>query len=96
MLMNLNKKSTNEEVNKMMFLRKRIFLILLLITLPITVLFYSVSNSININCKNTIVYAKENEMIKYTEKISPLIIKENNNLICDSLTGICGPPPGWN
>jgi len=60
------------------------------------VLFYNISNPININFKNTIVYAKENEMIKYTEKTSPLIIQENNNLICDSSTGICGPPPGWN
>lgn len=75
-----------------MFLRKKIFLLLLLI-IPIMVLFYNVSNPINY--QNTIVYGKENEMIKYTEKISPLIIKENNNLICDSSTGTCGPPPGW-
>ena len=80
----------------MMILRKRTFLILSLITTLIMVLFYNISNPININCKNIIVYAKENEMIKYTEKISPLIIQENNNLICDSSTGICGPPPGWN
>ena len=77
----------------MMFLRKRIFLKLLLITIPILVLFYSVSHPID--CKNTNVYSKENGIIKYTEKISPLIIKENNNLICDSSTGVCGPPPGW-
>jgi len=77
----------------MIFLRKKIFLILLLITIPIMVLFYNVSNSAN--CKNTIAYGKENEIIKYTEKISPLITQENNNLICDSSTGTCGPPPGW-
>ena len=77
----------------MMFLRKKIFLILLLITIPIMVLFYNVSNSAN--CKNAIAYGKENEIIKYTEKISPLITQENNNLICDSSTGTCGPPPGW-
>ncbi len=80
----------------MIFLRKRMFLMLSLMTILIMVLFYNISSPININCKNTIVYAKENEIIKYTEKISPLIIKENNNLICDSSTGICSPPPGWN
>ena len=78
----------------MIFLRKKIFLILLLITIPIMALFYHISNPIN--SQNSIVYGKENELIKYTEKISPLIIKENNNLICDSSTGTCGPPPGWN
>jgi hypothetical protein len=78
----------------MIFLRKKIFLILLLITIPIMALFYHISNPIN--SQNSIVYGKENELTKYTEKISPLIIKENNDLICDSSTGICGPPPGWN
>ena len=45
--------------------------------LPISVLFYSVSLSMNGKSKNTIV------------------IKADNHLICDSSTGVCGPPPGW-
>jgi len=73
--------------------RKRYFLILLLITIPIMALFYSVPNPIN--CNNLNVYSKENETIKCTEKISSLTIKGSNNLICDSSTGVCGPPPGW-
>jgi len=77
----------------MIFLRKKIFLILLLVTIPIMALFYHISNPIN--PQNSIVYGKENEIIKYTEKISPLITQENNDLICDSSTGTCCPPPGW-
>ena len=77
----------------MIFHRKRIFLMLLLITIPIMVLFYSVPNPINCNDAN--VYSMKNEIIKSMEKINPLIIQENNNQICDSSTGTCGPPLGW-
>ena len=77
----------------MIFHSKRILFILLLMTIPIMILFYSVPNPINCNDAN--VYSKENEIIKSMEKINPLIIQENNNLICDTSTGICGPPPGW-
>jgi len=69
----------------MIFHSKRILFILLLMTIPIMILFYSVPNPINCNDAN--VYSME--------KINPLIIQENNNLICDTSTGICGPPPGW-
>ena len=77
----------------MTYFRKKMFLVFLFITMPIIVLFFNTSHTMNFN--NTNVYSKENGMIKYTEKISPLIIMENNNLICDSSTGVCGPPSGW-
>jgi hypothetical protein len=57
------------------------------------ILFYSVPNPINCNDAN--IYSMENEIIKSMEKINPLIIQGNNNLICDTSTGICGPPPEW-
>jgi len=62
---------------KIMLLKRRVFPILLLMILPITVLFYSVSQSM------------DNKLIHTT------IIKEDNHLICDSSTGVCGPPEGW-
>ena len=57
------------------------------------VLFYNVPSPVK--CNNTNVYNRESNIIKYTEKISPLAIKENNCQICNSLTGVCAPPPDW-
>jgi hypothetical protein len=60
-----------------MLLKKRVFPILLIIILPISVLFYSVSQSMD------------------EKTIHTTIIKADNHLICDSSTGVCGPPEGW-
>jgi len=60
-----------------MLMRKKMVLILLAIIIPITVLSYSVSQSMN------------------KKSIHSTIIKGDNKLICDSSTGVCGPPEGW-
>jgi len=41
------------------------------------------------------IYIKEINIDKYVRDINTLTIAENNNQICDSLTGVCTPPPGW-
>ena len=66
---------------------------MLLISLAIVGLVYGVASSINSENANT--YCKEINIDKHVEDINTLIIPENNNQICDSLTGICNPPPGW-
>ena len=80
----------------MRFLRKKIFLRLLLIVLPFIILSHnipcpSIWNDANACNKEE----EEDRIVVYTEKISPLIVKESNILICDSLSGVCGPPSGW-
>jgi len=76
-----------------MFIRKKISFLLLLAIIPFTVLFYNVSQSMN--DKNTDVDNKENGIIEYNQKIESTIIEEGNNLICNSSSGVCGPPQGW-
>ena len=63
---------------------KAIFRTVVLISLTIVTLVYGVTYSLDIEEAN--IYSKE---------INTLIIPENNHQICDSLTGICNPPPGW-
>ena len=77
----------------MIISRKSIFRTALLISLTILVLSYGVTSSINSENANT--YCKEINIDKHVEGINTLIIPENHNQICDSLTGICNPPPGW-
>jgi len=77
----------------MIISRKNIFRTVLLISFTILVLAYGVTSSINSENVNT--YCKEINIDKHVEDINTLTIPENNNQICDSLTGICNPPPGW-
>jgi cell division protein FtsL len=78
----------------MIISRKGIFHKVLLISLTVVVLVYGVTFSINSEKANT--YCKEINIDKHVEGINTLIIPENNHQICDSLAGICSPPPGWN
>ena len=73
--------------------RKSIFRTVLLISLTIVTLVYGVTYSIDIEEAN--IYSKEINIDRDVEDINALIIPENNNQICDSLTGVCIPPPGW-
>ncbi|MBA7637223.1 hypothetical protein ES703_44861 [subsurface metagenome] len=77
----------------MIISRKNIFRTVLLISLTIVTLVYGVTYLMGIEDAN--IYSKEINIDKYVRDINTLIITENNNQICDSLTGVCTPPPGW-
>ena len=77
----------------MIISRKSIFRTVLLISLTVVTLVYGVTYSIEIEEAN--ICSKEINIDRDVEDINTLIIHENNNQICDSLTGICNPPPGW-
>ena len=78
-----------------MFILRKIFsskvaiILLLLLTL---LLFVGVSS---LNSENCSISDNELKIINKAENISISILPENNDQICDSRTGICGPPPGW-
>ena len=78
----------------MIISRKSIFRTAVLISLTIVTLVYGVTYSIDIEEAN--IYSKEINIDRNVEDINTLIIPENNHQICDSLAGICSPPPGWN
>jgi len=73
--------------------RKSIFRTVLLISLTIATLIYGVTYLMDSEDAN--IYIKEINIDKYVRDINTLTIAENNNQICDSLTGVCTPPPGW-
>ena len=77
----------------MIISKKSIFRTALLISLSIVTLVYGVTYLMDIEDVNT--YSKEINLDKYTEDINTLTITENDNQICNSLTGVCSPPPGW-
>jgi hypothetical protein len=89
----LDRKSTKKGVNIMTTSRKNISRTVLLITLTITVLVYSVIYSLN--SENANIYSKEINIDEYIEDVNILAINGNNNQVCDSSTGVCGPPPEW-
>ena len=75
--------------------RKNIFLkgiLILLVTVP----FIFVVRS-SVICENISTYSEDIKIGKNIESIgnSVIVIPENNAPICDSSTGVCGPPPGW-
>jgi len=74
--------------------RKNIFYKGLLIFLVIIAPFILVVQT-SLNDENTSSYSKEIKIDKYTESINNSCISENNGQICNSSTGICGPPTGW-
>jgi hypothetical protein len=73
--------------------RKNISRTVLLITLTIVVLVYSVIYPIN--SKDANIYSKEINIDEYTEDVNILAINGNINQVCDSSKGVCGPPPSW-
>ena len=77
----------------MIISRKSIFRTALLISLTIVTLVYGVTYLMYIEDANT--YSKVINLDQYTEDVNTLTITENNNQICNSLTGVCTPPPGW-
>jgi len=77
----------------MIISRKSIFRTALLISLTIVTLVYGVTYLLD--SEDTNIYSKKINLDKYTEDINTLTITENNNQICNSLTGVCSPPPGW-
>ena len=77
----------------MIISRKSIFRTVLLISLIIVTLVYGVTYSMNI--ENANIYIKEINIDKYVRNTNTLIITKNNNQICDSSIGVCGPPPEW-
>ncbi len=89
----LDRKSTKKGVDIMITSRKKISHTIVLIILTIVVLVYSAIYSIN--SKGANIYSKEINIDEYTEDVNILTINGNINEICDSLTGVCGPPPGW-
>ncbi len=77
----------------MIIFRKSIFRTALLISLTIVTLVCGTTYLMDIEDVNT--YSKEINLDKYTEDVNTLTITENNNQICNSSTGVCGPPPSW-
>ncbi|MHA1442899.1 MAG: hypothetical protein ACTSPK_13730 [Candidatus Heimdallarchaeota archaeon] len=77
----------------MIIFRKSLSHTVLLISLTIVILVCGATSSIDSENVNTC--RKEINIDKHVEGINTLIIPEDSNQICDSLTGICKPPPGW-
>ncbi len=73
--------------------RKSIFRTVLLISLTIATLIYGVTYLMDSEDAN--IYIKEINIDKYVRDINTLTITENNNQICNSSTGVCGPPAEW-
>ncbi|HER24911.1 MAG TPA: hypothetical protein ENO17_07685 [Candidatus Atribacteria bacterium] len=77
----------------MIISKKSIFHTVLLISLTITTLVYGASSCLTTEDATT--YCQEITIDQPIEEVNTLVIPENNNMICDSLTGTCGPPSGW-
>ncbi len=73
--------------------RKSIFHTVFLISLTIVTLVFGVTYLMDI--EDTNVYSKEINIDEYTEDVNNLTINGNNNQLCDSSKGVCGPPPEW-
>ena len=78
----------------MLLLRKIFnFKVAIILLLLMTFLLFEEFSSLNSeNCNRSGNKMKINNKV---ENISNSILPENNSQICDSHTGICGPPPGW-
>jgi len=72
---------------------KSIFRTVLLISLTIVTLVYGLTYLLDSEDAN--IYSKEINIDEYTEDVKILTINGNINQVCNSLTGVCGPPPGW-
>lgn len=68
---------------------KVVIILMLLLTL---LLFVEISS---LKSENFYISGNEIKMDYKAENISSSILPKNNGKICNSHTGICGPPPGW-
>ena len=78
-----------------MLILKKIFnpkVTIILLLLLILIIFGGVPS---LNSENCHISGNEIKFDYKAEDISSSILPENNGKICDSHTGICGPPPGW-
>lgn len=77
----------------MLILRKIInYKVAILLLLLTSLLFMGVSS---FNRENFSSFSNEMKTNDGVENITDSLLPENNGQICDSSTGICGPPPGW-
>ncbi len=65
-------------------------IILMVLIIPLMLVAASFIGKDNVN-----TFGKENNWNEKIESTKNSLLLENNSLICDSKTGICGPPPGW-
>ena len=77
----------------MIISEKSMFRILLLISLTIAGLFYGAIAYLDSG--NAETYCQEINNDQQVEAVNTFIITENNNQVCDSSTGVCGPPTAW-
>ncbi len=77
----------------MIISRKNISRTVLLISLTIVILVYGVTYPIDVEDAN--IYSKEINIDEYIEDVHILTLNGNINQVCDSSTGVCGPPAGW-
>jgi len=79
----------------MVISRKNIFRAVLLISLTIFIAVFIYTITPSISSENTNTYCQEINIDKQVEVINTLVAAENNHQICDSSTGVCGPPTTW-
>jgi len=79
----------------MVIYRKNIFRAVLLISLTIFIAVFIYTITPSISSENTNTYCQEINIDKQVEVINTLVAAENNHQICDSSTGVCGPPTTW-
>jgi len=78
----------------MVILRKIFnFKVAIILLLLMTFLLFEELSSLN--SENCNISGNKMKINNKVENISNSILPENNSQICDSHTGICGPPPGW-
>ena len=78
----------------MIISRKSIFSAIVAFLLIALTIVYGVIYSTNREDAN--IYSKEININKYVnEYVNILTINENNSQTCDSSSGLCGPPHGW-
>lgn len=78
----------------MMIFRKKTLCKVVIISLFLLTPFIFVGMS-SLNRENTNSICQEIDNKKNIESTKSSFLPENNSQICDSTTGICGPPPGW-
>jgi len=78
-----------------MLIMKKIFNFKVTIILLLLMSFLLLVDASYLNSENCSISGNKMIINKKVENISNSILPENNSQICDSQTGICGPPPGW-
>lgn len=78
-----------------MLILRKIFNFKVAIILLLLMTFLLFEELYSLNSENCSISANKMKINKKVENTSNSILPENNIQICDSHTGICGPPPGW-